>query len=266
MAVEIGTLQVTLSGGAANEDPNAGLGGEISTAAGNTITSQSLSSPVNVVGVTLVAAFNNTEGSGTLRWENSSGKLYWRPPGDASEYGEVISGTARYRLGSAATGFIIVDTVFGSLPSVDKQDTVSVTNTFGGVFDNITPSESLAGSIEYRCIYVKNVGAGTAFSVKVWIKQQPTGPDTLAIALSASGVGDGTATGVAEGPLADETDSTNLLVGLSFTAPADIGSALLVGDVNAGQSFSYWEERTIAAGNTTQELNDTSTVSVSGSF
>lgn len=266
MATQLGDIHLTLSGGATNTDPQASLGGIISTEAAAVLAAQTTGVLSNVTGVTINTAFNNPEGTGTFRYDFASTTIYWRPPSDASEYGvDVSAGNGDYTAGTAASGFVFFTVVAASLPGSNQQDSIAVANNFGNLWDNISSQESLDGSTEYRCIYIHNTGDTTIFTPKIWIKQQPTGPDTLSIALDAAGVGDGSTTGVAA-VIIDEEDSTNVLSGLTFTSPSTQGTGLAPAQLDPGECVAYWQKRELASNNDTQALNDTSIVSVSGNF
>ena len=258
MAMTIGKLFVVYSGGAANTDQQSSLGGAISTAVGNKVVSQEFTPPNLVTGVTIKDAMGNAEGTGVLRWDFAAGALNWKPSGGSTYDGYIISGNGLYTLGTTG-GYLLVDVVAGSLPGASTQDNITITNAVNKTFDNISAQESLVGDTEYRCFYVKNTDAtSTAYDVRLWIKNQPSGSDTLSIALDPVGTN-----GTALGPLADENDPTALLAGVTFSAPSTQATGLLVGDLAPGQYRAFWVKRAVPMNTTQQMLHDTSAIGIS---
>ncbi len=258
MAITIGDIRMVYSGGAANVSPVASLGGAISTAGGNTVRSQDATSPTAVTGVTIVDAMGNAEGVGILRWDSALQTLFWKPFGGVTFDGAVVAANGRYTLGTT-NGYMVVDVVFASLPASTIQDNITITTSPLKVYDNISAMESLNGDTEYRCFYIKNTHAtDAAYDVRLWIKNQPIGADTLAIALDPNGKN-----AVARGPLANEEDTTNVLSGISFTAPSSYAAALVVGNLNAGDFYPFWMRRVVPANTTVQVVNDASALGLS---
>lgn len=135
-------------------------------------------------------------------------------------------------------------------PNASIGDEVSATEVdFGTIaenlFDNVTAGEALAGHVDYRCIYLFNTnGSDTLEDVKIWIETNtPSASTSIKIGLDPAGIGDGSATGVADTPVDDETAPA----GVSFSAPANEGAALAIGDLEAGEGIAVWIERTVDA-------------------
>lgn len=258
MAISIGKLLVVYSGGAANEDQAASLGGAISTAASKKVKSQSTTALSLVTGVTILDAMGNAEGAGILRYDYSSNALLWKPYGGVTFDGVGIPADGIYTLGTTG-GYVIVDVVKNSLPGSTQQDSVTVANIQNATFDNISAQESLVGDTEYRCFYVLNSDSTqTAYDVRIWIKTQPVGDDELFLALDPNGKN-----AQARGPLANEGDSTNVLAGMAFTQPATQPTGLVMGDLAPGQYYAFWVKRVIPSNTTNQVLKDTSAIGIS---
>ena len=258
MSISIGEIQVILSGGAGNASQQVSLGGAISTAGGGKVKSQDTSAPSSVTGVTILDAMGNAEGVGILKWDIVSGSLMWKPFGGVTFDGLVITTTGVYTIGTAS-GYLLVDVVFSSLPASTLQDSITVSTSANKAFDNISALESLNGDTEYRCFYVKNTHVtDSAFDVRLWIKNQPIGADTLALALDPNGKGS-----TARGPLADEEDSTSVLTGISWVTPASYAAALVLGTLLPGQYYPFWVRRNVPSNTTSQVVNDTSALALS---
>lgn len=116
-----------------------------------------------------------------------------------------------------------------------------VDNTTHNLFDQVSGTESLAGSIEYRGIYLKNThGSLTAQSTKVYISSNTGSADTtIDIAL------DGGATDATMETIANETTAPS---GESFTAPTTYAGGLSIGSLPAGQKKGIFVRRTVTAG------------------
>lgn len=113
--------------------------------------------------------------------------------------------------------------------------------TLENMFANVDSAEATAGSIKYRCRYIQNNhGSITWQTVVTWIASQTTSTDTsYDIGLDPAGV-NGTATTIANEDTAP--------AGVTFSAPANKGSGLAIGDIPAGQHMAIWVRRTVNAG------------------
>jgi hypothetical protein len=132
------------------------------------------------------------------------------------------------------------------------------------LFDDIGKAESYDGDIEYRAFYVHNGHATDPFvGIKVYIGSDASGADSLAIALDLAGTGDGASTGVAD-TVADE--STAPSPALTFTAPTAIGTALSIGQLDAGESAAVWMRRTVPAATVTSTASDLSSLTINAGY
>lgn len=257
MAISIGHLQVVYSGGSANENQLNSLGGAISTATAKKIKSQNTTVPTSITGVTIVDAMNNEVGVGTLFWNVSTGLLSWQPFGAVESVGQIISADGRYTLGTT-NGYLVVDVTFASLPGSSLQDSISVTNAVNQTFDNVTANQSLSGYTDYRCFYILNTHpTDSALDVRLFVKKQPDGADTLALAADPAGLN-----GVALGPLADEEDSTNVLGSLIFSAPLSAENGISLGNLAAGEFIAFWQRRSVPSETQTQVVNNRSAIGI----
>lgn len=261
MALSIGDIEAHYSGGAANTDPDLSLGGAISTAGAgaNRVISQTASAATNVTGVVFINAFGNAEGDGTLTWDQPGGILYWKPFGAVASVGVNVAADGIYSIGDT-NGYVVVDVTFASLPGTSEVDSdITIANATEEVFDNVSALESLAGDVEYRCLYIKNTHAtDVAYDVRVWVKSQPVGPDELDIALDSGGKNV-----QAIGPLTTEEDGSSLLTGLAFTRPSTQATGLSIGNLSAGDYYAFWIRRTVAAETSQKEPNDFSSIGFS---
>lgn len=107
------------------------------------------------------------------------------------------------------------------------------------LFDEVSGTESLNGSVEHRCIYVKNSHASDTYqALKVFIETNTASDEsTIEIALGDSVV-DGE-----EGTIDDEAAIPS--ISDNFAAPSDSDSGKLIGNLDPGEHKAIWIRRTI---------------------
>lgn len=139
-----------------------------------------------------------------------------------------------------------------SLGGVISSTAVPVTT----IFDAVASSESAAGSVEYRCVYVRNNNTTLTLSnARVWLSVVSTN----AKATHAIGVGTSAVNGT-EQTVANETTAPS---GITFASPTVIGDAIAIGDLPPTQHRAIWIRRTVPAG-TTPSGSDGFTINISG--
>lgn len=116
-----------------------------------------------------------------------------------------------------------------------------VSGTINTLFDRVSGSEVVVGTIEYRCIYVRNSNLLlTLFNAAVWVSTVP-----VASGVSVKiGIGGSNA---AEPAIADEADPP---VDVVFYPADTVEAALALGDLTPGDYVAIWIERTVAPGST----------------
>ncbi len=275
MAINIGDLQMFLSGGASNTDTTLSVGDVISS---TMIESQEATTTVSEY--VIVDAFNNAVGLGELGWNTTTNSITWKPYGSGT-VSVPITADGTYMVGDA-NGYIVIST-YSNYPTetggqyatlaagADKLDSnVSITNVLEAAWDDISAQESLDGRIEYRCFYLKNThGTTSASNVTVWIKEQPSGADTLDISVprvltvgdSPINSGDGLDDEIDTGADLDPTPTTGNI--LPWDNPSTQGTGIDIGTLTAGQYMAIWQRRTIAADTYTKEPNDKSVIGIS---
>lgn len=133
--------------------------------------------------------------------------------------------------------------------------------TLQNLFDNVSSAERATGSQEYRCFYFINKhSTETLKNAVIFIASQTPSADTgIEIGLDPNGIGDGTTTGVAT----DIADETYPPAGVSFSAPGDAGSGLVVGDLEPDEAIALWVKRTVDMG-ADAAANDPFTIRITG--
>lgn len=256
--ITMADLEVRLSGGAANTDPNAALGGIISS---ERVLSQSSTGITNVTGVVINYACGNTLGGGTLAFTFATKLLKWTPQGGTIGTGVDITASGRYVIAdSTGNQQLMVTVTAGSLPGTDQSDTITIANIANETFDDIAKAESLYGDTEYRCVYVKNTHASeSALQVTFWIGSNTTGADDLHIGEDPAGVGNGSTTGVAT-TIANESTAPT---GVTFTQPVTQGTGIVLGDLAFGECAALWIKRVVPASTTSGTAADLSSIGIS---
>lgn len=140
---------------------------------------------------------------------------------------------------------------------------VITSDTLNNLFDNVTPAELLAGSIEYRCLYLKNTNATDSISdVAIWVESQTSSEDTsIDIQLDDAGISDGTSPAAIIPSPEDETTDPGVDFDVS-PLPTDYDTGLLIGTLDAGDCIAVWVRRTVTAGGVA--ASDTCTLKVQG--
>lgn len=251
-AINLAYLELRLSGGASNSDPDASLGGIMSS---TVIRSKSGSGISNITGVVIDDAPGSADGAGTLAYTASTHSFTWTPNGGTAGAATAVTEDCRIAVpGSAGYLFLTVD--YSALPGTDQSDTITVASLANELWDDISKVESYDGDTEYRCCYVHNAHDTDPFiGCKVYISTQPTGADDLYIGLDLAGTGDGSSTGVAD-TVADENTAPDPAV--TFSQPSAIGSALSLGQLDAGEAYAIWQKRVVPAQTTTSTSADAS--------
>ena len=129
----------------------------------------------------------------------------------------------------------------GGARSTQAGGVVPTSLTANSLFDDVTGAEEQAGDIEYRCVYVRNVGTVDAQNTVVWLSANTSDGQTQI----AMGLGT-----VATGASAQETAVANentAPASVTFTEPASEGAGLSIGTIPAGQHKGVWLRRTVDA-------------------
>ena len=237
-AINLAYLELRLSGGPDNLNPSLSLGGELSS---QRILSKTASGIANITGITLDDAPGSANGAGTLVFAAAGKTLQWTPNGGTSGDPVPITEDGRYAI-PGGEGYLCVTSTFSALPSSNQSDTLMVSPFTNALFDDISKLESYEGDTEVRCFYLLNAHPTEPFiGCNVYIGAQPVGADTLMLGIDPAGIGNGSSTGVAV-----STANENIApIGVNFSTPSAIGSALSIGSLAAGQCQALWQRRSI---------------------
>lgn len=236
-------IEVRYSGGAANSNPLNSLGGAKSSVE---VTSQSIGSPTNVTGVTIERVVN-LPSSIELYIDPDGANRYvgWVGPDLLRGYAYVTADgefTILSPSGNPADGYMVVTVDISATPVTSQVDVLAVTTQTEKIFPDVTSTEAGTGDTEYRCVFVHNAhGSETIASLKLWIGKQYDGEESVALAVDSNGVGSTANT------IVDGDDSTDVLSGHTFSAPANEAAAVEVTTIAAGSSVPIWIRRTVNA-------------------
>jgi hypothetical protein len=156
----------------------------------------------------------------------------------------IISTDIHYRLSGGAANTDPLASLGGA-----KSSTQAASN----LYDNVSSAEAAAGDVEYRAFYVhNNHGSLTMLSAVIWINANtPSAETDLAIGLGTS------ALNATEQTVASENTAPS---GVTFSAAANEGAAIALGNIPPGQHRAVWLRRTINAA--AAATNDTATLRV----
>lgn len=129
----------------------------------------------------------------------------------------------------------------GGARSTQAGGIVPEAMTANSLFDDVTGAEEQAGDIEYRGLYVRNVGDVDAQNVVVWLSANTADAQTqIALALADEATH-------ATNPIETIANENTAPVGPSFSEPTSEGTGLAIGTIPAGQHKGIWLRRTVNA-------------------
>ena len=120
---------------------------------------------------------------------------------------------------------------------------VNVNSTaLNNLFDNVDPTEALAGDVEYRAFEIENTGDATAKHVEFYLTDTVNAESILAVWFDTTGT---------QSIVNESTEPTG--ASGNWTTPL-VGSKMSLTDLAAGAGHRMWIRRTISA--TATNLND----------
>ena len=122
-------------------------------------------------------------------------------------------------------------------------------SVINAVWDDVTIGEADAGDVEYRCFYLKWLGADTIQNVVMFLSSKAHGPQDSVF------IGKGTAAkNAVEQSIINETANPT---GIAFDNPGSRSTAILVASSMSQNDFqSIWLKRTVEAGSPVINLED----------
>ncbi|MCQ9378810.1 hypothetical protein [Methyloversatilis sp. XJ19-49] len=162
----------------------------------------------------------------------------------------IISTDIKYRLSGGASNTDPNASIGGIKSSTE------IGTGLHNLFDVVGSAETTAGDTEYRCFYAHNGhGSLTLENAVVFIQSNtPSGDTSVEIGVGAAAV-NGTETAVA--------DESTAPAGVTFFAAANLGAALSLGNLPAGQHRAVWVKRIVGAG-AAAYTDDQATIRIQG--
>ncbi len=163
----------------------------------------------------------------------------------------IIASEIKFYLSGGASNAVVASSLGGVVSSVEVTSAV-----LHNLFDTVSAAEAVAGTTEYRCIYVKNTNGTLDLTTAVaWITANtPSTYSVLDIGVGSSGMS-GT-----EQTVGDEVTAPT---SVTFSAPVTQGAGLALGDMTPGDTMAIWLRRTITAGAAAYDADD-AIISVGG--
>lgn len=222
--------------GASNKDPDASLGGVITTTRRVLEQGFLLSSPIPAVRIDHAFAANGT-GEGTLSVD-SSGSLTWTPPGGSVGTAVTIAvGGSAVLAGSDSNKALRVYRESGlQFSGVSTVELVSAMNGVVGQ-SNLTSAQRVAGRTTYRALALKALGDYRVAEIRVWL------PPVSGAQASWSVAAESPVAGSVQTIATESTDPT----GLAFVAATSSATALVIPFVSAGEWVALWIRRVFPA-------------------
>jgi hypothetical protein len=128
--------------------------------------------------------------------------------------------------------------------------------TLNNLFDNVSGDEAAAGDTEYRAIFVQNTHATlTWLGVKLWIVAQPDERLTK----ESFEVGVEPPSEQPDGYIQTIMDESTAPEDVDFSAPANKGAGISIGDLAPGEIYGIWVKRIVPEG---AEVKDSAEVQI----
>ncbi len=236
-------LIVYYTGAGSNSDPTLSIGGDISS---QKLTHQSVTGSLPT-GITVLDAFGNGVGVGTLTYTSSTTSIQWQPYLGSIGTAVDISVSGNYFIQGASNGGGIAITVdAANLPTSNSSSSLTIANQTQKYFTNVTKALSDTGVTRYHAFAIKNThSTDPIIGIKLFISANTPGADNITLYLDPLAAGDGSTTSPT--PVANETTAP---AGATWVAPdsATHADALSVGDLTAGQVRFFWMREVVPAG------------------
>lgn len=162
----------------------------------------------------------------------------------------IISTDIKYRLSGGGSNTDPNASIGGA------KSTTEVGAGLHNLFDVVSSAETTAGDTEYRCVYVHNAHATLTLdnAVAFITSNTPSADTSVEIGVGAAAI-NGTETAV-------ENESTEP-AGVTFFSAANLGAALALGNIPAGEHKALWVKRIVNAG-AAAYTDDQTTIRVQG--
>lgn len=165
----------------------------------------------------------------------------------------------KFSVKTGAAGNSTVGTAAGSLGKYISTTQIT-DNSLNNLFDDVTGDENAALENEYRCFFIHNAHATLTFqNVKAYLISEVAGGATIAIGVDTTAA---SAIGAAPAQALEVANEDTAPVGVTFSSPTTLGTAVSIGNLAPGECRALWVRRTTA--NTSPLANDGVTLRFAG--
>jgi len=244
IGTQVDSLGFFLTGGANNDDPDASLGGVVSSSRVIGL-GPLISSPVPSVRVDHVypaVAKGDAEMS-----VDSNGDLVFTPPGGtAGTPVTIAAGESKVITGADANKAMVVFREAGlNFSGVGKLSLLGVLNGTLAMA-NVTDAQRVAGVTTYRGVMFMAQGLHGVTDIRLWLPPVAGAQGVFSIGVEAA-VGDS---------IQIIPDETTAPVAVVFSTPTTEGAALVIPGVSAGACVGLWIRRVFPAAGTVDPQED----------
>lgn len=223
-------MQFYLSGGAGNTLASASLGGVLSQ---TRVRSQDAVS--GMAGVSVLNAYDNALGAGTLSYNSVAQTLAWADSGYADGDPVDVSLGGEFVLLSSNNGAFDVQVAPGSLPVGNATSSITISPLANQAMPDVSGNEHLIGVTRHVCLYMKNASPIYTFNMYLWIAAQPNagGNESMKIGIDPA----------PNSQYADAiSDPRHAPGGVVFSAPGNSGDGLF-SFLLPGEFKAFWIKR-----------------------
>ena len=235
----VDALGFYLTGGAtgvSNKDPDASLGGVITTTRRVLEQGFFMSSPIPAVRIDHVSGANGA-GDGTLAVD-ASGNLTWTPPGGSIGTAVTIAAGGSAVL-AGADGDQALRVYRESGLQFSGVSTVELVSAMNGVVgqSSLTSAQRVTGRTTYRALALKAIGDYRAAEIRVWLPPVSGAQASWSVAVESP------VAGSVQTIATEATDPT----GLAFVSATSLATALVIPFVSSGDWVALWVKRVFPA-------------------
>jgi len=187
----------------------------------------------------------------------SANSIAWQAYGESVGSSVTIANNGQYELPSGTVGKLIVTVNTAQVPTAASTATLTVGAYSNETMPDLIGIDSYFGKSTYVCYAFKNNDT-IPHMIKLYIANQPTGGDTIAVGVDPAGVGNGTTTGIPQ-VIADIYTAPT---GVTFSSPTTANDAISLGTLQPGQAIAWWQRRSIPAGERAGVTNNTSNIGI----
>lgn len=232
----VDSLGIFLTGGAANTDPAASLGGVISTKLVHGM-SAIFAPPVPALDIGQIYPASG-EGDATLVIDGTGdGVLYTPPGGEAGTKVTILAGETKVVAGFAESAALSMTREAGL--EMGGPGTLKLVFPMNGVLSmsNVASADRIAGITTYRAMVLSALGVFGVINIRLWMPPVVGAQAVFSLATEP----------VIAGAVQSIASETIAPTGLSFVTPTTEVAALTIVSIASGTSVGLWIRRVFPA-------------------